>query len=146
MTIKFSRPTQAPVYAALRYAGVTAGTVGTIAALAGVVDEQTAQSIVESFQAVVKDLTQLFGDASKLILLVLPVATVWLAKIGYSSASPTAQVASVQALAPKELTAAVQAVSPKELIAAVQAMPPAQVTVTDPKLAEGIPGVTVAPK
>ncbi len=114
-------PTQAQVYAALRYAGVTAGTVGTIAALAGVVDQQTAQSIVESFQAVVKDLTQLFGDASKLVLLVLPVATVWLAKIGYSSASPRAQIASVQAL------------------------PQAQVTVTDPRLAEGVPGVQVAP-
>ena len=115
----FPRPTQAQVYAALRYAGTAAGTVGTIAALAGVVDQQTAQGIVASFQAVVKDLTQLMGDASKLVLLVIPVATVYLAKIGYSSASP------------------------KKQIAAVQAMPEAQVTVSDPKLAQGIPGVQV---
>ena len=139
-------PTQAQVYAGLRYAGTAAGTIGTIAALAGVTDQQTMQNIVAAFHAVIIDLTNLFGDASKLVILVIPVATFWLAKIGYSSASPQAQVASVQALAPKELTAAVQATAPKELVAAVQAMPTAQVTVTDPKLAEGIPGVTVAPK
>ncbi len=145
-TTNFPRPTQAQVYAALRYAGTAAGTVGTIAALAGVVDQQTAQGIVAAFQAVVKDLTQLMGDASKLVLLVIPVATVYLAKIGYSSASPNSQVASVQALAPRELTAAVQAVAPRELVAATQALPAAQVAVTDPKLAEGIPGVQVVAK
>ena len=113
------RPTQAQVNAALRYAGTAAGTVGSIAALAGVVDQETAQNIVASFQVVVKDLTQLLGDSSKFALLILPIATVYLAKIGYSSASPKSQIASVQA------------------------MPEAQVTVTDPKLAEGIPGVQV---
>lgn len=115
-------PTQAQVYAGLRYAGTAAGTIGTIAALVGVTDQQTAQNIVASVHAVIDDLTQLFGDVSKLALLVVPVATVYLAKIGYSSASP------------------------KKQIAAVQAMPEAQVTVTDPELAKGIPGVTVAPK
>jgi hypothetical protein len=114
-------PTQSQIYTALRYAGTAAGTVGTIAALAGVVDQQTSQSIVAAFQDVVKDLTQLLGDSSKLVLLVIPVATVWLGKIGYSSASPKSQIASVQA------------------------MPAAQVTVNDPKLAEGIPGVKVGP-
>jgi hypothetical protein len=142
-TTKFPWPTSAQVYAALRYAGTAAGTVGTIAALAGIVDQQTAQNIVAAFQAVVKDLTQFLGDSSKLLFLVIPVATVWLGKIGYSSASPRSQVASVQALAPKELTAAVQAVAPKELVAATQALPTAQVTVSDPALAS--PGVKVAP-
>ena len=112
-----------------------------IAALAGVVDQQTAQGIVASFQAVAKDLTQLLGDSSKLVLLVIPVATVYLAKIGYSSASPSSQVASVQAMAPKQLTAAVQAVAPRELVAATQALPAAQVTVSDPTLAS--PGVKI---
>lgn len=112
-------PTQAQVYAGLRYAGTAAGTIGTIAALVGVTNQETSQSIVASLQAVINDLTQLFGDTSKLVLLVIPVATIWLGKIGYSSSSPKSQIASVQAL------------------------PQAQVTVTDPKLAEGIPGVTV---
>lgn len=112
-------PTQAQVYAGLRYAGTAAGTIGTIAALVGVTNQETSQSIVASLQAVINDLTQLFGDTSKLVLLVIPVATIWLGKIGYNSSSPKSQIASVQAL------------------------PQAQVTVTDPKLAEGIPGVTV---
>ena len=115
----FQLPTQSQVNAGLRYAGTVAGTVGTIAALAGVVDQETAQNIVAAFQAVVRDLTQLLGDSSKLVLLVLPVATVWLAKIGYSSASP------------------------KKQIGAGESLNAAHVVVTDPKLAEGIPGVEV---
>ena len=140
-TTSFPRPTQAQIYAALRYAGTAAGTVGTIAALAGIVDQQTAQDIVASFQAVAKDLTQLLGDSSKLLFLVIPVATVYLAKIGYSSASPSSQVAAVHALAPEQLTAAVQAVAPRTLVAATQALPAAQVTVSDPTLAS--PGVKI---
>ena len=140
-TTSFPRPTQAQIFAALRYAGTAAGTIGTIAALAGVVDQQTAQDIVASFQAVVKDLTQLMGDASKLVLLVIPVATVYLGKIGYSSASPSSQVAQVHAMAPEQLTAAVQAVAPRALVAATQALPSAQVTVSDPTLAS--PGVKI---
>lgn len=119
--MSFQLPTQAQVYAGLRYAGVTAGTIGSIAALSGVVDQNTAQNIIAAFRAVVTDLTQLLGDSSKLLFLVIPIATMWLAKIGYSSASPKAQIASVQA------------------------MDKAQVVVTDPKLAEGIPGVRVDP-
>lgn len=38
------------------------------------------------------------------------------------------------------------AASPKRQIAAVQALPDAQVVVTDPTLAEGIPGVQVKPR
>ena len=122
-------PTAAQVYAALRYAGVTAGTVGTIAAVVGVTDPQTAQNIVAAIHAVIDDLAKLFGDSSKLVLLVAPVVTVYLAKIGYSSASPASQTA-----------AAVKA-DPKTMIAAVQSIPQAQVTVTDPALAS--PGVKV---
>lgn len=126
-------PTQAQINAALRYAGTAAGTIGTIAALVGVTDQQTAQNIVAALHAVIDDLTQLFGDLSKLTLLVIPVVTIWLAKIGYNSASPQSQVA-----------AAVK-IEPKTMIAAVQAIPQAQVTVSDPKLAEGITGVKVGP-
>jgi hypothetical protein len=90
-------PTQAQVNAALRYAGTAAGTIGTIAALAGVADQQTMQNIVAAFHAIIDDLTQLFGDLSKLVLLVIPVATFWLAKMGYNSASPASQKASVAA-------------------------------------------------
>lgn len=114
-------PTQAQVYAGLRYAGTAAGTLGTIMVLVGLLPQDQSTALVASFQQVVNDLVQLFGDTYKFVLLAIPVVTVWLAKIGYSSASP------------------------KRQIAAVQALPAAQVVVTDPKLAEGIPGVQVAP-
>ena len=114
-------PTQAQVYAALRYIGTSAGTVGSIVVLVGLLPQDQSAALVASFQQVVNDLVQLFGDTWKFVLLAIPVVTVWLAKIGYSSASPKSQ------------------------IAAVQALPQAQVTVTDPKLAEGIPGVKVGP-
>lgn len=64
----------------------------------------------------------MFGDTYKFALLAIPVVTVWLAKIGYSSASP------------------------KRQIAAVEKLDEAHVVVTDPKLAEGIPGVEIKPK
>lgn len=112
-------PTQAQIYAALRYAGTAAGTLGTMAVLVGLLPQDQSQALVASFQQVVNDLIQLFGDTYKFVLLAIPVVTLWLAKVGYSSASP------------------------KKQIAAVQALPQAQVTVTDPKLAEGIPGVVV---
>ena len=116
------RPTLSQVYAGLRYAGTAAGTVGTIMVFVGLLPQDQSNALVQSFQQVVNDLVQLFGDTYKFALLAIPVITIWLAKIGYSSASP------------------------KKQIAAVQALPEAQVTVTDPKLAEGIPGVEVKPK
>jgi hypothetical protein len=107
------------VYATLRYIGVAAGTIGSLAAVGGVMDQATATLFVADVQALVKDLTQTFGDASKLVLLMLPVITVLMARIGIKSASIKSQ------------------------IAVVQADPKLQVTTTDPKLAEGIPGVKI---
>lgn len=114
--------TQAQIYAALRYAGVAAGAVTTLAAAIGVMDASTAQSITTAFQKVMVDLQQLIGDLSKLVVLVVPVVTVWLARVGVKAASLKSQIASVQA------------------------HPDAQVVVTDPKLAEGVPGVKVVEK
>jgi len=113
-------PTQSQVFAALRYAGTAAGTIGSVGVLIGLLGPDQSQALVASFQAIINDLIQLFGDTYKFALLAIPVVTVWLAKVGYNSAAPKSQ------------------------IAAVQALPQAQVTVTDPKLAEGIPGVKVA--
>jgi|SRR5271166_1227176 len=112
-------PTQAQVYAALRYAGTIAGTVASVGVLIGLLQPDQSAALVAAFQAVINDLIQLFGDTYKFALLAIPVVTLWLAKVGYSSASP------------------------KKQIAAVQALSKAQVIVTDPKLAEGIPGVQV---
>lgn len=127
-------PTQAQVYAGLRYAGTAAGTLGSAAALFGVMSQDQSATFVADLHAIIDDLVQLFGDVSKFALFIIPIATVWLAKVGYSSASPQNQVA--QALKAE----------PKTLVAAVQSLPQAQVTVSDPKLAEGIPGVQVTPK
>lgn len=112
-------PTQAQFAAALRYAGTAAGTLATLGALVGVLSQEQSAALVATVHAIIDDLTHLFGDVSKLVLLLLPVATFWFAKMGWNSASTKSQIASVQAL------------------------PQAQVTVTDPKLAEGVPGVKV---
>lgn len=114
-------PTEAQVLTALRYAGVVAGTLFSGLATLGALSPETSAAIVTQLQLVGRDLQTLVGDGWKLGLLVGPVLVAWLAKIGYHSASPRKQ------------------------IAAVQAMPEAQVTVTNPKLAEGIPGVQVCP-
>lgn len=114
--------TQAEVSAGLRYAGVIAGTLFTTAAALGALSPDTSQQIVADIQAVCDDLQKLVGDVWKLSVLLAPVITYWLAHLGVRSATPKSQ------------------------IAAVQALPEAQVTVTNPKLAEGIPGVTVEVK
>lgn len=114
-------PNQAQLNAGLRYAGTVAGTAFTIAAAAGAIDQATAQAIVAQIHLVADDLKKTFGDGWQLVVLVGPVVTIWIAKIGYASASL------------------------KKQIAAVQASPKANVTVSDPKLAEGIPGVKVQP-
>ena len=119
---KFPMPTKAQLAAAGRYAGAAAGTAATVGAVLGVLTPEQSAAFVADVHAVIDDMANLFGDVSKLVLLVMPIATVWLAKIGYNSASPKAQIASVQA------------------------MPQAQVTVSDPKLAAGIPGVKVTPQ
>ena len=112
-------PTQAQLYASLRYAGVVAGTICTGAAAIGALDQETAASIVSGIHTLADDLQKTIGDAWKLAVLLAPIGTVWLARLGYAAASPKQQIAAVQALAA------------------------AQVVVTDPKLAEGIPGVKV---
>jgi ethanolamine utilization microcompartment shell protein EutL len=116
---KFPMPTKGQLAAAGRYAGAAAGTAATVGAVLGVLTPEQSAAFVADVKAVIDDMANLFGDVSKLVLLVMPIATVWLAKIGYNSASPKAQIASVQA------------------------MPQAQVVVSDPKLAEGIPGVKI---
>lgn len=112
-------PSQDQIYAGLRYAGVAGGVVVTGLAGLGALSPDSAHAIVTQIQVVAGDLQQTIGDMWKLALLVAPVATVWLAKIGYSSASP------------------------KKQIAAVESLDKAHVVVSDPKLAEGIPGVEV---
>jgi hypothetical protein len=116
---KYALPTKAQLTTVARYVGTIAGTTASVGAVLGVLTPDQSAAMVADVHAVIDDLGQLFGDVTKLVLLVLPIATVWLAKIGYTSASPKSQIASVQAL------------------------PAAQVNVTDPKLAEGIPGVKV---
>lgn len=129
--MKLTMPTSNQVYTVLRYAGTSAGTIGTIAVLVGLLPDAQSQALVQQFQLVVKDIVQLFGDSSKFVLLAIPVVTMWLAKLGWNSAAPD-----------KQMERALEA-DPKKLVAAVQSLPAAQVTVTDPKLAEGIPGVKV---
>ena len=117
-----SMPTLAQIQAALRYAGTTIGTIGSIAALVGVLSPDQSATFVADLHAIVDDLAQLFGDTAKFALFIIPIATLWLAKIGYSSAGPFKQAA------------------------AVQAGPTEQVLTTDPKLAQAVPGVKLVDK
>lgn len=112
-------PTQGQWLTAARYAGTMAGSIGSAAALFGVMSQEQSATLATDLRAIIDDSVRLFGDISKFALFIIPFVTIWLAKIGFNSASPKSQIASVQAL------------------------PDAQVTVTDPKLAEGIPGVKV---
>lgn len=115
-------PTQAQIQAALRYAGTTIGTIGSIAALVGVLSPEQSATFVSDLHAIIDDLVQLFGDTSKFALFIIPIATLYLAKVGYSSAGPTKQAASVQA---GDTT---------------------QVLTTDPKLSQAVPGVKLVDK
>ncbi len=112
-------PSQDQIYSALRSVGITAGTIGTLAAAFGVMTPDQAAAFATDVQALVKDLTATFGDLSKLVLLLLPIITVLLAHWGIKAASIKSQ------------------------IACVEAHPAAHVITTDPKLAAGIPGVQV---
>lgn len=136
-------PTSAQVNAGLRYAGTAVSTIGAGVVVLGLLPPDNAHAIVEAAQKVLTDLQQLVGDSYILAGLLFPVIVGILARMGWTSASTKSQVAAVNATSPQTLVAAVKAVAPKALVAAVQDMPAAQVTVTDPKLAEGIPGVKV---
>lgn len=115
-------PTQPQILAGLRYAGVTAGTIGTVVTVVGLLPSGEAHSVVEASQKVLTDLQQLVGDAYLLAGLVFPIVVGVLAKLGWNSAGPQHQVATVQA-------------SPTE-----------QVLTTDPKVAEATPGVKLVDK
>jgi hypothetical protein len=128
---RFPMPTRAQLATAGRYAGAAAGTAASVAAVLGVMTPEQSAAFVADVHAIIDDMANLFGDVSKLVLLVLPIATLWLGKIGYNKSSPASQ------------TAAAVAADPKTMIAAVQALPAAQVTVSDPALAS--PGVKVGP-
>ncbi len=127
---------QDQVNAALRYAGTAVGTIGTIAAVLGVMDADTAGKVVAATQAVIKDLTQTFGDVSKLVLLVMPIVTVWLARIGIHSASPASQRAAV-AMQPH--TVVVQAATADDTVTmanVIASIPEAKQVVSSPRVAD----------
>ena len=115
-------PTQAQIYAGIRYASTWVVTAGAVVVTIGMLPPDTAHAIVDASQRLLVDLKQTIGDSYVLAGLLFPIIAGILAKIGWSSASL------------------------KKQIAVVQASPQAQVTVTDPKLAEGIPGVKVEVK
>lgn len=113
-------PTSAQVNSALRYAGTAAVSVGGFVTFIGILPPETAHAIVDTFQKLMTDLQPVVGDVYKLTWLIAPVIAVWLAKMGWNSASPKSQVA------------------------AVQGRSDAQVETTNPELAK-VPGVKLVP-
>ena len=136
-------PTQSQTNAALRYAGTTVGSAASILVLLGLIDANTSTQLIAAFHKFFDDLQALIGDVYVIVGIAGPIVIVWLGKIGYNSASPKNQVAAALAADPKTMIDAVNASNPKIIIAAAQAIPAAQVNVTDPQLAAGIPGVKV---
>lgn len=116
------RPSQTQINSALRAAGVTAGTIGTIATLIGLLTADQANALVVALQKWLTDLQQLVGDSYVVAGLVFPIAVTFLAKLGWNAASPIKQAASVQS-------------SPTE-----------QVLTVDPKVAAADPGIKLVDK
>ena len=115
--------TQAEVNAGLRYAGVVAGTLGSVGVVLGTVDASTASGIVAAFQQLMTDLQLVVGDLYKLGVLVFPIAVTLLARLGVHAASPKSQVASVQSLP----TAQVLTTDPALVTPGVKLVPPSQI-------------------
>ena len=114
--------TQDQVNALIRYAGVAVGGAVTYGGLLAVLPADTVAHLTPLVQKTATDTTALISDLWSIGVVIGPFVALWLARIGVKSASDKAQIAKVQA------------------------MPEAQVQVTDPKLAEGIPGVQVVSK
>jgi hypothetical protein len=116
-------PSQDQINSALRSIGITAGTIGSIAALAGVMSADQAAAFAADMQALVKDLTATFSDFSKLVLLLMPIITVYLARLGIKAASPASQRASVATQQPHTLVVQMDdhdtAISTANLVAAI---------------------------
>ena len=134
-------PTQAQIGAGIRYAGGYIATGGALIITFGLLPSGEAHGIVDASQKVLTDLQQLVGDSYLLVGLVAPVIMAAIARMGWNSASPAGQVASLKASSPGQVAEAVKDVDPKTLVAATQSLSAAQVTVSDPALAS--PGVKV---
>jgi hypothetical protein len=112
-------PTQAQLYSGLRYAGTAVATTASLFVFLGALDSSTSDAAIAAFREMLAGLQQTIGAAYKLVYILGPVIAFWLGKAGVSA----------------------QGI--KQQIANVQEHPKAQVLVSDPKLAEGIPGVKI---
>jgi hypothetical protein len=113
--------TQTQINAALRYGGTWVATGGTALAVLGLIPADKAHALVDAMQGVLSDVQSLVGHLYLIAGIVGPLVMAVIARFGVKSASPQAQIATVQA------------------------MPEAQVTVTDARLAVGAPAVQVTP-
>lgn len=113
-------PTQAQINTVIRYGGTWIAVGGGALVTLGAIPPDKAHALIDALQGMLTDLQSFVGHFYIVASIVGPGVAIWLGRIGYKSASP------------------------KNQIAAVQALPQAQVVVSDPKLAEGIPGVKVA--
>lgn len=114
-----SFPAQSQIAAGLRYVGVIATTVSSVAVGFGIVPAETAHAIVDAFQKLMSDLQPVLGDLYVLAGLLGPVIAAFIVRMGWKAASPKSQVASVQARSD------------------------AQVLTTNVDLAKDVPGVKV---
>lgn len=90
--------TQAQFNAALRYVSGYVATGGAVVVTIGLLPADQAHAIVDTMQKVLTDLKQLVGDSYLLAGLVLPIVMGIITRIGWKSASPEKQAASVNSL------------------------------------------------
>lgn len=139
-------PTAQQVDAALRHAYTSAGTVLAICALAAVIPKEDVQPILDALHQIGDGLEQVFGGASKLVIIIGPVVAVWMGKIAAAKAGFLSQLKSVTAAAsvPENI------VQKTEMIAATNSIPEVAGVITTNTapgmiVAGSIPETTVAP-
>jgi hypothetical protein len=93
-------PTQAQVNNVLRHGGSVVGTLVTVAGLMALITSSQSADIMSGVQDVIAGLTQAFGGAWKIGIVVGPLMITWMAKMGWNAVSPPAALATVNAIQP----------------------------------------------
>lgn len=88
-------PTSGQVNAGLRHLGTAGVTAATLLGALGVLNADQVTSVVASVHQVMDGLTQTFGGISKLVLVLGPVAALWLGKGAVAAASLHSQLKSI---------------------------------------------------
>src|SRR5271165_2094015 len=88
-------PTSEQVSAAMRHVGTATATATAMMALLGVLNQDQVQAVVVDVHQITDGLQQVFGGASKLVVLLGPIAALYFGKVAFASASLRSQLKSI---------------------------------------------------